>query len=450
MRTRWTAMAAVCLLVLAVGCGGSVGSKPGNDAAAPTGDSGKKKDKSTADTPGKKDYAGTKKDVGQPCGANSHCKEGRCHNGLCISAKLQTQGTPCNSPAQCKSMKCVGGKCAPGTSAKGAACLNGDECASGKCEAGKCAATSSGSCTKDSECGSGICYGNNCRAKCTKPADCPTGQICSSDNGKRVFCVKPSFNSDIGKFCGATGSCPSGLTCVGTQYDWGTFCRGTCKTDLDCPPALECETASGSTRYCRPRRTCSRCAHDGSCPSGMKCVSMFGGKFCTSPCNPGSTECPMASTCKAVAGGNYCQPKSGSCQGNGAVCSTCSKNDQCNLGGVCLSFTLTEEFFCGSDCTASGTCGSGYKCYTVNSSTGQKQCGPAQKSGGIYPTCTNGLTFPIFKAGDVIDDFAMVGYRDTNNNGTLADETTLQVVKLSDMAKTAGAKLILLNISAFW
>ena len=193
---------------------------------------------------------------------------------------------------------------------------------------------------------------------------------------------------------------------------------------------------------------CSQCVHDGSCPSWMKCVSMLGGKYCTSRCNPGSTECPMASACKAVSGGNFCQPKVGSCKGNGGVCSMCTKNDHCQAGGLCLSFSLTEENFCGADCTASGTCAGGFKCYSVSTTSGQKQCGPTVKPGGKYPTCTNGITFPILGVGDVIDDFAMVGYRDTNNNGTLTDDKTLQVIKLSDMAK--GAKLILLNISAFW
>ena len=449
MRLSWVSGILGCLFLLVSGCSSPGDYSPSGDAWT-KGDVPKvKKDAASTDGPGKMDYSGKKKEVGQPCGGNNQCKEGRCHLGVCVAAKLQGNGTPCTKNAQCKSMSCVGGKCAPGTAAKGTACLSKDECASGLCLAGKCAPPPVGTpCSKDSECASGICYAQKCAKACTKPADCLSGEVCNTDNGKRVFCLKPSYNSGLGKFCGVSGACASGLTCVGSKYDWGTFCRGTCTSDLACPPAMECETATGSTRYCRPRRMCSQCAHDGSCPSSMKCVAMLGGKYCTSSCNPGSTECPMASECKAAAGGNFCQPKSGSCKGNGAVCASCTKNDHCKAGGLCLSFSLSEENFCGADCTSSGSCAGGYKCYTVNSATGKKQCGPALKSGGLYPTCTSGITFPIFGVGDVIDDFAMVGYRDSNNNGTLTDETNLQVIKLSDMAK--GAKLILLNISAFW
>ena len=155
----------------------------------------------------------------------------------------------------------------------------------------------------------------------------------------------------------------------------------------------------------------------------------------------------MAAQCKAAGGLNVCQPKSGSCRGNGGICAGCSKNDHCKTGGMCLSMTLSGETFCGAPCTSSASCGGSFQCYNLGTS-GQKQCGPGVPPGSKYPTCSSGITFPIFNKGDKIDDFAMVGYRDTNNNGTLADEQKLQVVKLSHYAKTA--KLILLNISAFW
>jgi len=432
------------LALVACGCSGSGGGDSNKkDAAAQYWDSGKKKD--AYKPPPKLDLGGKKKLAGEPCAANAQCKDGRCHRGICLAGKLGAAGAPCKGPAFCRSVKCVGGKCAPGTMPQGSGCLFPEECLSGKCVNGKCAAKpSGGKCAKDSECGGGVCYKQKCAKRCTKPSDCAAGEVCNTDNGKRVFCLKATYNTNVGKLCGATGSCPGGLTCTGTKYDWATFCRGSCSTDLDCPPALECEK-SGSSRYCKPRRMCSVCAHDGSCPKGMKCVAMLGGKFCTSKCNPGSTECPMAASCKAAAGGHYCQPKGGKCTGNGGVCSPCTKHDQCNSGGLCLSFNLTEESFCGSDCTASGTCSGGFTCYKV-SSTGQKQCGPSKKV--KYATCTNGITFPIYNVGDVINDYAMVGYKDTNNNGTLTDEKTLQVIRLSDMAK--GAKIILLNVSAFW
>ncbi len=404
-------------LALAAGCGTSGDDPPALDTGPPAGD---------GPTGGKKDTGGTTGKKGN--------------------------GSPCNGPAQCKSNTCKGGACVNGTGPGGAPCAYAEQCAKRKCVNGKCGGGGTGAkpngaaCGGDGECVSGICHGGKCAKPCSKPADCP-GQVCNSD-GKRVFCYTPKYPAQSGVFCGATGQCTGGLSCVGNLYDHAAYCRGTCQTDLDCPPSLECETSSsGSGRYCKPRRFCSGCVHDGNCRDGMKCVSMMGGKYCASTCNPGSTECPMSAQCKAAGGLNVCQPKTGSCRGSGGICSGCSKNDHCKSGGLCLSMSLSGESFCGAPCTSSASCGGGYTCYTIGS-TGKKQCGPGVPAGGLYPTCSSGVTFPIFNKGDRINDFAMVGYRDTNNNGTLTDETNLQVIKLSQMAK--GAKLILLNISAFW
>ena len=403
------------LLVLTFGCGEAGDDLPAPDASMP--------DTSTGDGPQKP--PNNAKGNGQACSGNS----------------------------QCKSLHCAGGKCAPGSGPVGKSCLHPEECASNKCVAGKCAPGGGlkphgSSCAKGGECASTICYAGKCSKPCTKPGDCAGGQLCGSDDGKRIFCYSPKYNPGLGKPCGATGACPPGLTCIGIKYDWGAFCRATCSTDLDCPPAMECETSTDAKRYCRPRRMCSQCVHDGNCQAGDKCVAMLGGKFCTRACNPGSTECPMSAQCMAAGGGNFCQPKVGSCKGDGGICAACTKNDHCKAGGMCLSFSLSGENFCGAPCTSDAACGGNYKCYTVSTSTGQKQCGPKLLSGSTYPTCSSGITFPIFNVGDTIDDFAMVGYTDTNNDGTLSDETQLQVIKLSHLAK--GAKLLLLNISAFW
>ena len=423
---RTTLITAVlgCALALAVGCGESSGDPPAPDGAPPAGDG-----------PQKKDTGGGKKDTG-PSGK-------------------QGNGSPCSGPGQCKSDKCQNGKCVNGTAPDGAPCAFPEQCAKRKCISGKCGGGGTGKKPNGAACGgsggecqSGICHASKCAKPCSKPGDCPAGQVCNSDDGKRVFCYTPKYNSKLGAFCGVDGACGAGLTCVGNMYDHATYCRGTCNNDMDCPPTLECETSfSGSPKYCRPRRFCSGCVHDGNCRDGMKCAAMAGGKFCARACTPGSTECPMFAQCKAAGSLHVCQPKTGSCRGHGGVCSGCSKNDHCKSGGMCLSMSLSGESFCGAPCTSSASCGGGNKCYNVGT-TGQKQCGPGVPAGGKYPTCSSGVTFPIFNKGDRMDDFAMVGYKDTNNNGTLTDETSLQVVKLSHYAKTA--KLILLNISAFW
>lgn len=384
-------------------------------------------------------------EVNEACGGNDECADNICHGGICASTSPVDTGQECSGNGDCKSYNCQSGKCAAGVAAADDKCRDNTECTSNNCNSGKCTLKLAGAaCAGDSECVDGICYDKKCTKKCTKPDDCAAKQDCASDDGKRVFCVDRKYKADMGKSCAVSTTCSGGLKCYGSKWDINSVCSGECKNDLDCPPSLECSKGLDDKSVCLARKFCSACLHDGNCPTGQSCVSYGGGKWCSKPCNAGKTECPMFAECKAIGSKHYCQHKAGKCKGDGKLCSPCSSSSDCAAGGGCLSFNLTEESFCGTDC-GSKSCPSGYKCYTVTSG-GKKQCGPTGATSKEMPTCTKKLTFPMMEVGDIMDDFAMVGLADSNGDYSLVDET-LKIVKLSDYR---DKKIILFNISAFW
>ena len=385
------------------------------------------------------------KAVNETCQTNEDCLDGLCHAQICASPAPKDNGQACAGNGDCKSFNCASGKCTAGAVIKDKECLKNEECASNNCVANKCTVKSDGAaCASDAECSSTICYAKKCVKSCTKAADCAKGQVCNSDDGKRLLCITPKYNSDVGKSCAVSGSCASGLTCIGTKNDPGTVCSSECKGDLDCPPAFTCVTGADKKKQCIKRRFCSPCLYDGQCGTG-KCATFGGGKHCTRECTKGSTECPVYAECKDTGGGKYhCVHKAGKCKGTGKLCEPCTKNADCNTGGRCLTFNMSQESFCGTDCTQSKSCPSGNKCYQVTQA-GDYQCGPTGATTTDYPKCVKSLT-PMMKPGDIMDDYAAVGYRDSDGDNDLTDEK-LKILKFSDLS---DKKIILFNISAFW
>ncbi len=383
------------------------------------------------------------KAINEACQSNGDCEGGVCHAGVCASTTPLDNGKACTGNGECKSFNCENGKCAAGKAKEGADCLNKLECASTSCEAKKCTLKAlSSACATDAQCKSGICNAKTCVKSCTKPADCDKGQVCSGD-GKKQFCTKPKYNTQIGKSCAISGTCPSGLKCLGAKNDPGTVCTAECKSDVDCPPDRACEEIAKKF-YCMKRRFCSTCTYDAQCGTEGKCVSFGGGKHCTKACNKGSTECSLFAECKDTGGGKYhCVHKAGKCKGTGKLCDPCTKKSDCAKGGMCLTFNMSQESFCGTDCTSSQTCSSGYTCYKV-SAAGDRQCGPKGATGS-YPKCVS-LLSSTANVGDVVEDYAAVGFRDSDGDNDLTDEK-LKIIKLSDIK---DKKIILFNISAFW
>jgi len=393
------------------------------------------------------------KAMGEDCAADSECADGKCHVGICVSPTPVANGAACTSNAECKSFNCVSGKCAAGATKKDAACLNNDECASNFCDKGKCSLKVNGKdCADGKECSGGACVDKKCATKCTKTAECAKGEVCHSKDMKTQFCYKPTYSADTGKRCGTDGKCGGGLTCYGSSYTADASCSKSCTKDMECPPTHFCakaESSSGTVQYCQPRSYCSPCADDSWCPTGFKCASMSGGKFCTTACTKGGADCPMFAKCKDDDKGNpVCQNKNGKCIGDGTDCAPCKSDTDCKKGSICFNINLSYEQYCSTNCTNGASCGNSTTCMTVSQSTGRKQCMPAGSGTPKWYTCGgSALTHPVYKVGDIFPDFEMVGLVDKNKNGNLLDET-LGYVKLSDFAK--DYKAILFNIMTFW
>ena len=294
-------------------------------------------------------------------------------------------------------------------------------------------------CKVDNQCISTICAGKKCRKKCTAAKDCDAKEVCGSDDDKRLFCFVPKVDAEIGKTCAVSKTCSSSYKCLGTSatsgvYYPGAYCSTLCTSDVDCPLDFKCSGSTADKMYCLQRKFCAACLNDGNCRPGYKCIENGGKKFCSRSCTSGGTDCPGHADCKAAAGGNYCIHKYGACTGSGGLCDPCRSTKDCKATSQCLTYTFSKESFCATDCTTA-SCVGDYSCHST-----LKKCVPKTN-----PSCTK--YHQRMAIGDVIDDFAMVGYTDSDNNGSLSGEK-LRLIKLSKHA--AGAKVILFVISAGW
>ena len=269
----------------------------------------------------------------------------------------------------------------------------------------------------------------------------------------------PVVNPDIGLSCSITGACPVNMACIGgvTKDSPLVYCTADCESDANCPATFECakqgKDPKGVERsLCERRVFCSNCTTDNQCGDGARCVSMGGAKFCSRTCNIGKTECPRWATCEEVSeGGAACVHNSGSCQGDGSLCAACAAADNCTTNnGACLTYNHTKEQFCSAPCNAGGSCATGFNCVDINMNGAKsKQCVPADKTA---PKCVPKLSKHI-EEGDILDDFVMTGYIDTDDNGSLlstvnGDEQP-RVIKLSEFADL-GYKIVLFNVAAGW
>jgi thiol-disulfide isomerase/thioredoxin len=300
-------------------------------------------------------------------------------------------------------------------------------------------------CQSDGGCKSGMCFAQKCARACSEASDCDTSQDCGSDDGKRVFCYDRTYTGKgIGTSCAITNTCPgSKMYCVGpgggSSENGAAYCTAECQGDTDCPPDYTC-FAMSNAQICIQRSFCTRCVVDEQCRDGGKCVQQGKEKFCTLPCHQGSTECPRFAKCADVGGGSYqCEHKAGTCAGDGSLCQPCQVGQDCSPGSVCL-ILQSKETFCGSNC-ASASCPGGYVCQSVGT---YKQCKP---DNGNPPFCVP--LSPTMEVGDIMDDFPMVGYKDTNKDNSLVGET-LKVIRFSDYANDPSVKAILFSVSAGW
>jgi len=219
------------------------------------------------------------------------------------------------------------------------------------------------------------------------------------------------------------------------------YCTADCKSDVDCPATHHCSEYTTGKRHCIRRLFCTRCYHDGNCGAGKLCVKQGSEGFCSRACTPGQTECPRFAECKTVGGAPRCVHKAGKCDGDGALCQPCHNSD-CAASSFCIANTFTGEQFCGQDCKSKGCPSSKYDCVDVGG--GDQQCVPHYDSSlKQMQGCVS--VSPIGEVGDVLEDFATIGYADA---GGSVSGKQLQVLRLSEVA--SKAKVVLFNISAGW
>lgn len=300
-------------------------------------------------------------------------------------------------------------------------------------------------CEKDDECDSAICYEKTCKKPCTGPTDCDSGDDCTSDDGVRTFCNTPTYLEAVGQSCAITEKCPdASMKCLGGKDYAGAYCTAECRTDADCPAEFFCRELSDKKTYCYRRDFCAHCFFDAQCGPDSVCVK----GHCSYACTPGKTDCPRYAECKNVDGQDVCMHQSGSCVGDGKLCTPCITKDDCQDKALCLTFTYTQESFCSEEC-GSSTCPSNFDCVEISTSATEKtkQCAPHVDQGSEeLPKCVGTLN-PIGEVGATLRDFAMVGYSDSDGDGSLENEQ-LSIIKLSDFK--ARSKVILFNISAGW
>ncbi len=271
----------------------------------------------------------------------------------------------------------------------------------------------------------------------------------------------PLVNADIGLSCAITGACPVGLSCIGgaSKDSAHVYCSAVCSKDADCPAEFACSkqsvNADGSAKnLCTRRGFCAACASDAQCGPGGRCIAMGEGKFCSRSCNLGKFECQRYAECKEVPeGGAACVHNAGSCLGNGSLCAACAGGDNCatkegGAGGMCLTYNHTKEQFCSAPCGAGDSCPAGYGCVGIGASK-SKQCVPSDKNA---PKCVPKLNKHI-EEGDILEDFSMVGYIDTDGDGSLlatsGGNEEPRIIKLSEYADL-GYKIVLFNVAAGW
>ncbi len=250
------------------------------------------------------------------CGTCSRCLAGA-GNGNCINVvnaddpDTCTGVNTCNASAMCRLKQ-------------GQGCSLGTQCATGNCVDGACCNVSACATCRNCAVGGGTCSITVSSAKDDTANVCNGNNIC---NGSGT-CLK-----DLGVGCGggaecATGNCVDGVCCNVSACPTCRNCgagTGTCSVVVTNGNDNSATSCNGNNT-CNGTGTCLKalgqgCGGGGECASG-NCVD---GVCCN------VSACP---TCRNCASGT------GLCStvvtGDDATATTCSGNNTCSAGGVCL------------------------------------------------------------------------------------------------------------------
>jgi hypothetical protein len=312
---------------------------------------------------------------GSACTLAYDCASGICADGVCCA-------TAC--PSQCQACDVAGSL---GTCTNVTGTPHNTKTCSGYLCTGVAAACPT-SCASDANCAGGFwCKANQCVAKSTNGATCPSGaHECSSNNCVDGYCCNSActLGCQACDVAGAPGTCTnltglphgartcSGFLCAATSApSCPSSCNATTNGDAECATGYFC---NGSPGVCAAKKasgqTCVSGAHE--CANGI-CVD---GYCCNAACGSQCQACDVSGaqgTCSNVTGtphGARAACASGLvCQGASVSCpATCTTDAGCASGYFCSGSACVAKKTNGATCSTGGhecssnNCVDGYCC----------------------------------------------------------------------------------------
>lgn len=237
--------------------------------------------------------------VGKACSASSECDPTGAKVGICSNQQLPPDAidpTPVCMALACEAGSAIGKPCGLGAAGL---CVGAGRCLAG-CSFGSTGAAV-GCVGKDAcrpygwERVSGSAKGiGSCSGGCAADADCPTGQVCQSEDGTCVA-TKVTYGKSLGSACTSSTQCPCRLNGSAGLGVCVRFCKtgdpaATCPSGFTCDPDLPASDSTGTLFTGVPTGlsgTCSKnCTNDSDCVTlGGHCESNVatGVKVCRVP-----------------------------------------------------------------------------------------------------------------------------------------------------------------------
>lgn len=192
--------------------------------------------------------------------------------------------------------------CPPGGCEAGAACVE-DRCGRMVCEPQGQTCVDASDCASGSTCTMGLC--SRPGGGCSDARDCALGFTCEAMAcvDRRVPCsdeCPTGYSCDFStgapfcrtayRRCANDGACPTGLRCLDVLGDGDRICMfaGFCEANADCPAGQQCANSSSGA---------ARCENAGVCRTSADCAS---GRTCRDVQGDGILRCVQAGTCSTT------------------------------------------------------------------------------------------------------------------------------------------------------
>lgn len=193
---------------------------------------------------------------------------------------------------------------------------------------------------------------------------CGADSVCTNDDGCAAYLSE-------GTACSEAGRCEIGLRCESPAFAGGSS-DATCMRECNGAGCSEDETCAYDV--CIPTALCT-CT-----PGQVRCAGAQAPEYCTFI----DTSCGRWAALDACTGTNACEV--GECVGTIPIGGTCSAENNCMRGAICLDDSST----CSPTCAASAECTNGEHCRLTAGSGGHGICS-GSNAPVVEATCTIGL-----------------------------------------------------------